>query len=414
MSQQAFPTSLAPEVIIETIQGNLQVKGWERPEVNVKAQPDALNLEEQDDVVHLSCQGDCTVRLPIGATVQVGKVQGEAQFKYLDDILQIDQVAGNLTLRNISEVQVQSVNGALHARNITGHFSAEHVSGNVSARNVQGRCQLPKVDGNLDLRGVEDSLQTVCSGNARLRFDVLEGESYTVEAGGNLSAEIPADANLSIMLNSVGESIRLQLPGHTQNLSTSSHELTLGDGGTDLQLKAGGSISLEAGPVGGFRRDEEADTGEDFGNFVDLSAQISQQVEAQMQAVTRQFNEQLTNLTDSMNKMGFSDEQRQRFLEQVRRDSERAADRAQEHARRAQEKLERKLETAWHRSEVKARRAERRSRRSFNVDIGAGSAEPAAEPVSDEERLMILRMLEQKKISMEEAEALLDALEGKG
>ncbi len=414
MSQQAFPTSLAPEVIIETVQGNLQLKGWDRPEVNVKAQPDALNLEEQDDVVHLSCQGDCTVRLPIGASVRVGKVQGEAQFKYLDDALEIGQVAGNLTLRNIADVQVQSVNGDLNARNITGHFSAEHVSGNVSARNVQGRCQLPKVDGNLDLRGVEDSLQTVCSGNARLRFYILEGESYTVEAGGNLSAEIPADANLSIMLNSAGESIRLQLPGHTQRLSTSSHELTLGDGGTVLQLKAGGSISLEAGPVGGFRGDEEADTGEDFGNFVDLSAQISQQVEAQMQAVTRHFNEQLTNLTASMNKMGFSDEQRQRILEQVQRDSERAAERAQEHARRAQEKLERKLEAAWHRSEVKARRAERRSRRSFNVDIGVGPAEPAAEPVSDEERLMILRMLEQKKISMEEAEALLDALEGKG
>jgi hypothetical protein len=414
MSQQAFPTSLAPEVIIETIQGNLQLKGWDRPEVNVKAQPDALNLEEQDDVVHLSCRSDCTVRLPIGATVRVGKVQGEAQFKYLDDVLQIDQVAGNLTLRNISEVQVQSVNGTLHARNITGNFSAEHVSGNVSARNVQGRCQLPKVDGNLDLRGVEDSLQTVCSGNARLRFFVLEGESYIVEAGGNLSVEIPAAANLNIMLNSVGESIRLQLPGHTQNLSTSSHELTLGDGGTVLQLKAGGSISLEAGPVGGFRRDEEADTGEDFGNFVDLSAQISHQVEAQMQAVTRQFNEQLTNLTASMNKMGFSDEQRQQILEQVQRDGERAAERAQEQARRAQEKLERKLEAAWHRSEVKARRAEKRSRRSFNVDIGVSPAVPAAEPVSDEERLMILRMLEQKKISMEEAEALLDALEGKG
>jgi hypothetical protein len=33
--------------------------------------------------------------------------------------------------------------------------------------------------------------------------------------------------------------------------------------------------------------------------------------------------------------------------------------------------------------------------------------------VSEDERLMILRMLEQKKITMEEAEELLSALEGK-
>ena len=414
MSQQAFPTSLAPEVIIETIQGNLQMKGWDRPEVNVKAQPDELNLEEQDDVVHLSCQGDCTVRLPTGATVRVGRVQGEARFKYLDDALQIDQVAGDLILRNLSEVQVQLVNGALYARNIAGDLAAEYVAGNVNVRNIQGRCRLPKVDGNLDLRGVEGSLQTTCSGNERLRLYVLDGESYTVEAGGNLSVEIPANANLNVKRNSTGKSIRLRLPGQTQNLSTSSHELTLGDGGTVMQLKAGGSILLEAGPAGGFGRDEETDMDEDFGNLADLSAQISQQVEAQMQAVTRQINEQLTNLTASMNQIGFSEEQRQRILEQARRNSERVAERAQEQARRAQEKLERKLEAARRHSEMKARHAERRSRRSVSVDIGVRPAEPVSEPVSDEERLSILHMLEQKKISLEEAEALLDALEGKG
>jgi hypothetical protein len=205
----------------------------------------------------------------------------------------------------------------------------------------------------------------------------------------------------------------LRLAGQIQNLNTSDHELTLGGGGAAMQLDAGGSILLEAGPSGGFARDEDSDVDEDFGNLVDLSAQISQQVEAQMQAVTRQINEQLANLTASMNQIGFSEEQRQRILEQARRSSERAAERAQEQARRAQEKLERKLEAARRRSEMKGRHAERRSRRVFNIEIGDQPAEPASEPVSDEERLMILRMLEQKKISLAEAEQLLDALEGK-
>ena len=38
---------------------------------------------------------------------------------------------------------------------------------------------------------------------------------------------------------------------------------------------------------------------------------------------------------------------------------------------------------------------------------------PPAPPVSEEERMMILRMLEQKKISLEEADRLLAALENK-
>jgi hypothetical protein len=41
-------------------------------------------------------------------------------------------------------------------------------------------------------------------------------------------------------------------------------------------------------------------------------------------------------------------------------------------------------------------------------------AERPAESVSDAERLMILQMLEQQKITIEEAEQLMAALEGKG
>jgi hypothetical protein len=37
---------------------------------------------------------------------------------------------------------------------------------------------------------------------------------------------------------------------------------------------------------------------------------------------------------------------------------------------------------------------------------------PPVDPVTEEERLMILRMLEQKKITLEEADELLSALEG--
>jgi hypothetical protein len=43
----------------------------------------------------------------------------------------------------------------------------------------------------------------------------------------------------------------------------------------------------------------------------------------------------------------------------------------------------------------------------------ASPPRPPSEPVSDEERLSILRMLQEKKITREEAEKLLAALEGK-
>jgi hypothetical protein len=85
--------------------------------------------------------------------------------------------------------------------------------------------------------------------------------------------------------------------------------------------------------------------------------------------------------------------------------------------RRTQEKMEAKLEASRRRAELKAQAALRRqqtaNRRGRTFEWTPPSPPPAKETVSDEERLLILRMLEQKKITLQEAEELLAALEGK-
>ena len=76
------------------------------------------------------------------------------------------------------------------------------------------------------------------------------------------------------------------------------------------------------------------------------------------------------------------------------------------------------------RAEAKSRAAEHRARNAkVNMNIGRwqwdltpGQFPPtpgATPPVSDEERLTILRMLQEKKISLDDAEKLLSSLEGK-
>jgi hypothetical protein len=86
--------------------------------------------------------------------------------------------------------------------------------------------------------------------------------------------------------------------------------------------------------------------------------------------------------------------------------------------RRAQEKLERKLEDARRKEEQRAntsnRWAARSTGQSWKFDFPTPPTPPVMnEPVSEDERLLILRMLEQKKISLAEADELLSALEGK-
>jgi uncharacterized protein YfaS (alpha-2-macroglobulin family) len=78
-----------------------------------------------------------------------------------------------------------------------------------------------------------------------------------------------------------------------------------------------------------------------------------------------------------------------------------------------------KIEAAMRRAEAKARAAEVRARRGqVNVgrwkwNISSDASDTTNSPISDEERMSILKMLQEKKISVEEAEKLLAALEGK-
>ncbi len=87
------------------------------------------------------------------------------------------------------------------------------------------------------------------------------------------------------------------------------------------------------------------------------------------------------------------------------------AQRAQEKARRAKEKAQKAREKARYAAERAARRMEHRR----HVKTQAGQEEADAQPqppVSDQEQLAILKMLQEGKITTDQADILLKALSG--
>lgn len=432
MSKQKIPTSLAPEVFIDQVAGNLQVKGWDEPEVVVQADPQNLHLEDQEDVVRVSCQSDCEIRLPSGAAVQVGSAEGEARFRLLDDSLTIGVVHGSLFLRNVAETKAETIHGELLAKQVAGDLEVNQVHGNVLARDIQGSCRLLNVQGNLDLRDVEGDIQVTVDGNMRLRLSLMMGSQYQLEAGGNVHVRLPEDASLRLNLNS-GGFITVRLPDERKVTQEESCELTLGDGSGTMNITAGGSIYLSARDSG--LDEDEAAGSSPSGMPDDFNEQIARQVEAQLDAqlgmMNRQLNEQMATLTASLGRAGMSADEAERIMRQARERSERSNAQAQEKVRRAQEKLERKLEAGRRRDEQRAsqgssqRPGQRPGQGTWGARFGRGAFHvnfpptppgppvPPKEAVSDEERLAILRMLEQKKITLEQAEQLLSALEGK-
>jgi len=417
MSQQTYPTSLAPEIIIEKVAGNLQIKGWERSEVLVRANPSDLRVEEQDDQMRLSCEGDLELRLPGGATLQVETAYGEARIRLLEDQLHIQTVHGSLFMRSVNDSVIERVQGELIARQIAGSLQVERVDGSATVRAVQGACTLEQVMGNLDLRDVEGDVRASVDGNVRLRLSNLGGNQYEVRCEGNLHCRLPESASLQLDLTSGGETISLALPGGSQVIRQETYQTALGGGGARMILSAGGSIYLSARDTG----DGDEEQGEAYSRLPDdfgeqIARQVEAQVEAQLEMMNRQLNAQMAAMNASFKSSGLTPEETERIMRRTRESSERASARAEEKMRRAQEKIERKMEEARRKAEAAEQRGYRHGRKGWTFEFPKAPAPPTSppkEPVSDEERLLILRMLEQKKISLDEAEQLLTALEGK-
>jgi len=426
MDRKTITTSLAPEIILHEIAGDLQVKGWEQPEVQVRGVPEELSIEEQDDVIVINSQGDCGLRTPAGASFQIGQVHGDARIKLLEDSLEIDQVHGSLTLRNVGNTKVAQVHGDLIARQVIGSLDIEQLNGNANVREIQANCRLCCVNGNLELSEVGGAVEVQVDGNARVRLKQAEGSAYKIHAEGNVQVELPAAANLTVKVHCEGEMIRVRMPGNSQTYRQESQELAFGDGSIPMEISASGVVNISEYVES---QDQTRGVDENSEPFIGFSEEFAErftqqfeaQIEAQMEAMTRSLNEQFSRMSEIFDRNGIKEEDAERIMEEARAKSERATAQAEEKLRRSQEKIERKMEAHRRRAEAQAQAAERRahasSRRGWTFQwTGAPFAPPTPpkQAATEEERLMILRMLEQKKISLEQATQLLEALEGKG
>jgi len=108
--------------------------------------------------------------------------------------------------------------------------------------------------------------------------------------------------------------------------------------------------------------------------------------------------------------MGIVDELVRRETERALQQAKRAQAKAEWAVKRAQAKIERAAERAQRRVE---RQAEKAGRRWCGVGRKRWTASrQTSEPVTEEECAIILRMMAEGKITVEEADKLLEALEG--
>lgn len=419
MAEQKFPAAGISEIVLDKILGNLQIKGWDHSDILIKTSTASdLPSDTQEGILRIESKGNCLLRAPYDTIIRIGTVKGNARIKLVDGTVHIDRIQGSLALRNVGSTQATVIQGNLLARQIVGDLHIDQVIGNAVVRDVEGECTIDQIHGNIELRDAEDDIDINASGNARIRLCMMLGRKYQIKAGGNIICKIPEDASLQAELTSGEDYIALRLPEENNVINSSSYSFSLGSGTASLMLVAGGKLTVAAQEADWVEMDDiEAELDDAFAGISnEFGRQINANIGAQIESQLEILDSQLDELAESLATEGFSEVDAERIVQRAREESQQASTRAQEKMRRTQEKLDRKIVAAQRKAELKARAAERRHRSHSSESWSysgspSASAKPPKSPVSDEERLMILRMLEQKKISLEEAEELLAAIE---
>lgn len=438
---QGTQPGIRPQINVHGVHGDLQVRGWEAPAISAKG--DAPQVEPLgEDGVQITSQGDLSLRVPQDADLTVDNVSGSARVIGLYHKVTLGNISGDLELRKIGTGSVENISGDLRLKRVEDGITIGSISGDASIRDVDGDTALGRVSGDLYVRSINGGCTApYVSGDLVLSTDFLPDAPYAFRVSGDIICRVPEGANVTFYVPA-GSDLTVDaasaevmpasippvppipeippeppvgipgfppedLPGYppgppfdgiefwgdaaiTEEEASPEEPMPeeeiaferkakpdgdwqaviFGNGDAVVILEASGEIRL---------------VGEDEDYMMAINFQIEGELAERLAGLEQRIASQLEGLDEVIAKK----------TEKMRARAEKEAERA---ARRA---------------ERVARKAQRKARR-VSVQFG-GEPRPAkpVEPVSDEERLMILKMVEAQQISVEEAERLLAALEGK-
>ena len=374
MVERRIETSATPHVTVEVCRGRLTVRGDSERELRllVHATEDEVGLEREGESFTLVIPADGTLICPPDTSLTVNRVLGNLRAECLDGTLALGTVHGNIGLHEVGPVALEEGMGNLVAHGVTGGLSAKDVKGNVRLQDVEGALTLKMVAGNLvgdDLRGGLDA--EMVRGNVRLGPALGSGVTYDVRADGNLTVHLLPDADLRLALRARGR-VQSVVPGLALETIDGESTATLGAGETAVTAEVGGNVTLRSAESG---HPPDADS-----VLEDLGTRIEWQVDEAIAELAKRLERTLA-LAEA---------------EPIRQRVEEASERARRTAEQAAE-----------RARLRAERAERRWRRASG-EAPRGQPKPA----SDEERLRVLRMVEDGRLTPEQGAELLAALEG--
>lgn len=361
--------------IVIDVKKNLFIRSWDRSEVEIRfVENKKLEIDQDQGNVTISGNTHCMISAPESTDMLIEHAGGNCKVFGKFDNMTIEDIGGNLQIESIGNGLVERVGGNFYIGSVHHGLNVEKVGGNLNLASAMMPVQIEKVGGNLFVSGTLNDLACSTGGNINLFVEEVSGSNLSLRAGGNIHIGYKGTADVTITAKSaggynfqIGESV---IKGHMGSI-----EKSFGSGSADWVLKAGANISIlpvEKAPFSSV-------------SFEDMDDAHWEEIAEKVQA------RNISNLDFS----DFGED----FSEEIRMKTSGIENRVQ----KALEKFQQS--GVWDISDSAI------NYRSAAKSASTPAPSKSSPAVSNEERMLILQMLQDKKITAEEADRLLSALE---
>jgi len=235
-----LPAALA--VTVKRAAGDLHIRG--------------LTGEVSAEAVH----GD--LRLGgLGGTTRIARVDGDLRADDVADLRLLGNCAGDLRFETSGNLEAETIAGdvrisdagAIRLNRVHGDLWAERLGGALQVERVSGDVRLNEIGGPVSLRALHGDLRAISltgglsapqvQGDAILQGTVAPGVSYALNADGDISILLPAEADARLTVRAHGR-IRSDVQLTPAADGAPAFSATVGQGSGRISLTSAGDIRI--------------------------------------------------------------------------------------------------------------------------------------------------------------------------
>lgn len=375
------------------IGSDLRVRGWSKNEIKVGGDTPHVQIDPDGQNALIQVSGDCDLSVPDHASLIIEHVGSDAKITEVYGDIKIGAVGSDLNLRDVGPVTISAIGSDARIRQVHGDVQIGSIGSDATLHEISGSVQIGSIGSDAYLREIEGGcIVNKIGSELVLDIDFKPGHEYSFSALSDIVCRVTPGAN--VQFNIQAADIAIDAEDARSEASDGGQRVVFGAGEALVKLDSPTEVRIV----------NETDVRRIFGGGFDVSFDFDME---------RAF-EETSRVTERARR------EAERATAQIQREVERAAEQFRRQAERTQRDFEKKQRSGafgWSWGSpgrgFNPPRPPMPPNPPFAGRNAPQNATPASEPVTDSERLLILKMVESKQISVAEAERLLAALESR-